>query len=69
MGNLSQRHILADAWVVRSSELGVSSDGGDDMIHCRLALFEFVWLCVVAVFEPLRCVVNFVYDILLGLIH
>ena len=35
MGNLSQRHVLSDAWVVRSSELGVSSDGGDDMIHCR----------------------------------
>merc|ERR1719369_1342973 len=37
MGNLSQRHVLADAWVVRSSELGVSSDG-DDMIHCRTHL-------------------------------
>jgi len=38
MGNLSQRHVLSDAWVVRSSELGVSSDGGDDMIHCRTHL-------------------------------
>jgi len=38
MGNLSQRHILADAWVVRSSELGVASDGGDDMIHCKTHL-------------------------------
>jgi len=38
MGNLSQRHVLADAWVVRSSELGMSADGGDDMIHCRTHL-------------------------------
>jgi len=38
MGNLSQRHVLADAWVVRSSELGLSADGADDMIHCRTHL-------------------------------
>lgn len=37
LGNLSQRHVLADAWVVRSSELGVATDG-DDMIHCRTHL-------------------------------
>jgi nonsense-mediated mRNA decay protein 3 len=37
IGNLSQRHILSEAWVVRSSELGISGDG-DDMIHCRTHL-------------------------------
>lgn len=37
MGNLSQRHILADAWVVRSADLGMSVDG-DDQIHCRTHL-------------------------------
>merc|ERR1712032_751164 len=34
-GKLSHRHVLADCWVVKSSELGLSDDDGT---HCRTFL-------------------------------
>jgi len=33
-GSLSKRHVLADCWVVKSSELGMN----DDTVHCRTHL-------------------------------
>jgi len=33
-GKISQKHVLADCWVVKSSELGIN----DDPIHCRTHL-------------------------------
>merc|ERR1711993_29821 len=33
-GSLSKRHVLADCWVVKSSELGIN----DDTVHCRTHL-------------------------------
>merc|ERR1712223_14194 len=33
-GSISKRHVLADCWVVKSSELGIN----DDTIHCRTHL-------------------------------
>ena len=36
-GKVSTRHTLADVWVVKSSELGLTEDGGT---HCRTFLGE-----------------------------